>query len=65
MCSFFMWQTEDFVDDLARAYMLEKIPVSLSYAQASVLLCIGLQGKDISHIEVLIFMATFDRNASI
>lgn len=43
--------TEDFVDDLARAYMLEKIPVSLSYAQASVLLCIGLQGKDISHIE--------------
>lgn len=60
-----MWQTEDFVDDLARAFMLEKIPVSLSYAQASVLLCIGLQGKDISQIEVLIFMATFDRNASI
>ncbi|KAL1567967.1 RNA cytidine acetyltransferase 1-like [Salvia divinorum] len=43
--------TEDFVDDLARAYMLEKIPVSLSYAQASVLLCMGLQGKDISRIE--------------
>lgn len=44
--------TEDFVDDLARAYMLEKIPVTLSYAQASVLLCMGLQGKDISRIEV-------------
>ncbi|KAH6808223.1 GNAT acetyltransferase [Perilla frutescens var. frutescens] len=44
--------TEDFVDDLARAYMLEKIPVTLSYAQASVLLCMGLQGKDIPHIEV-------------
>ncbi|CAA0823552.1 UPF0202 protein [Striga hermonthica] len=43
--------TEDFVNDLALAYFWEKIPVSLSYAQASVLLCIGLQGKDISCIE--------------
>ncbi|GER47563.1 tRNA(Met) cytidine acetyltransferase TmcA [Striga asiatica] len=43
--------TEDFVNDLALAYFWEKIPVSLSYAQASVLLCIGLQGKDISGIE--------------
>ncbi|XP_057795187.1 RNA cytidine acetyltransferase 1-like [Salvia miltiorrhiza] len=44
--------TEDFVDDLARAYMLEKIPVTLSYAQASVLLCMGLQGKDTSRIQM-------------
>ncbi|XP_057806961.1 RNA cytidine acetyltransferase 1-like [Salvia miltiorrhiza] len=44
--------TEDFVDDLARGYMLEKIPVTLSYAQASVLLCMGLQGKDIPRIEM-------------
>ncbi|KAK6118419.1 hypothetical protein DH2020_047836 [Rehmannia glutinosa] len=43
--------TEDFVDDLARSYFWEKIPVTLSYAQASVLLCMGLQGKDISSIE--------------
>ncbi|KAL6558902.1 hypothetical protein OROMI_019252 [Orobanche minor] len=43
--------TEDFVDDLARAYFWEKIPISLSYAQTSVLLCMGLQGKDISHIQ--------------
>lgn len=54
--SFFTWQTEDFVDDLALAYMMEKIPVSLSYAQASVLLCTGLQGKDIPRIEVLVFI---------
>lgn len=52
-----MCQTEDFVDDLARAYMMEKIPVSLSYAQASVLLSMGLQGKDISRIEVLNFIS--------
>lgn len=45
------------MDDLARAYFLEKIPVTLSYAQASVLLCMGLQGKDISRIEVLIFLS--------
>ncbi|KAL6502634.1 hypothetical protein OROHE_024287 [Orobanche hederae] len=43
--------TEDFVEDLARAYFWEKIPISLSYAQTSVLLCMGLQGKDISHIQ--------------
>ncbi|KAK4430637.1 RNA cytidine acetyltransferase 1 [Sesamum alatum] len=43
--------TEDFVDNLAVAYFGEKIPVTLSYAQASVLLCIGLQRKDISCIE--------------
>ncbi|XP_075516380.1 RNA cytidine acetyltransferase 1-like [Primulina tabacum] len=43
--------TAAFVDDLARAYFCRKIPTTLSYAQASVLLCIGLQGKDISCIE--------------
>lgn len=40
------------MDDLARGYFWEKIPVTLSYAQASILLCMGLQGKDISSIEV-------------
>ncbi|KZV17283.1 hypothetical protein F511_27535 [Dorcoceras hygrometricum] len=43
--------TATFVDDLSRAYFWGKIPTTLSYAQASVLLCIGLQGKDISCIE--------------
>ncbi|GFP93320.1 upf0202 protein at1g10490 [Phtheirospermum japonicum] len=45
------YMIEDFVDDLARAYFWGKIPVSLSYAQVSVLLCIGLQGKDIPRIQ--------------
>ncbi|KAL3613465.1 hypothetical protein CASFOL_042728 [Castilleja foliolosa] len=49
LCDFHM--TEDFVDDLARAYFWGKIPVSLSLAQVSVLLCIGLQGKDIPRIQ--------------
>ncbi|PIN13145.1 putative P-loop ATPase fused to an acetyltransferase [Handroanthus impetiginosus] len=44
-------KTREFVIDLARSYFWEKISVTLSYAQASVLLCIGLQEKDISYIE--------------
>lgn len=36
---------------LACQYFEEKIPVTLSYAQASVLLCIGLQNKDIPYME--------------
>ncbi|KAL3637489.1 hypothetical protein CASFOL_018657 [Castilleja foliolosa] len=49
LCDYHM--TEDFVDDLARAYFWGKIPVSLSLVQVSVLLCIGLQGKDIPRIQ--------------
>ncbi|XP_071914190.1 RNA cytidine acetyltransferase 1-like [Coffea arabica] len=41
----------DIVPKLARLYFLEKLPVTLSYTQASVLLCMGLQRKDISVIE--------------
>lgn len=44
-------KTDCFVRDLAIAYFWEKIPVSLSYVQASVLLCYGLQEKDMSYIE--------------
>ncbi|KAJ0098187.1 hypothetical protein Patl1_27624 [Pistacia atlantica] len=36
---------------LADLYFQEKLPVSFSYAQASVLLCIGLLRQDISYIE--------------
>ncbi|KAL0381550.1 UNVERIFIED_CONTAM: RNA cytidine acetyltransferase 1 [Sesamum angustifolium] len=45
-------KTEEFINDLAIAYFKEKILVTLSYAQASVLLCMGLQKKDISSIEI-------------
>lgn len=41
----------DILPKLARLYFLEKLPVTLSYAQASVLLCMGLQRKDISVVE--------------
>ncbi|XP_059624435.1 RNA cytidine acetyltransferase 1-like [Cornus florida] len=40
-----------FVSNLSYQYFLEKLPVTLSYAQASVLLCIGLQKKEVSDIE--------------
>ncbi|MCD7447733.1 hypothetical protein HAX54_033523 [Datura stramonium] len=41
----------DVAQKLAREYFLEHIPVSLSYVQASLLLCYGLQHKDIPEIE--------------
>lgn len=42
----------DVAQKLAREYFLEHIPVSLSYVQASLLLCYGVQHKDITEIEV-------------
>ncbi|XP_055833006.1 RNA cytidine acetyltransferase 1-like [Solanum dulcamara] len=42
----------DVAQKLAREYFLEHVPVSLSYVQASLLLCYGLQHKDIPEIEV-------------
>ncbi|KAL5152610.1 RNA cytidine acetyltransferase 1 [Glycine soja] len=41
----------DLVPILARLYFEEKLPVKLSYVQASVLLCIGLQNHNILYIE--------------
>ncbi|XP_027365798.1 RNA cytidine acetyltransferase 1 isoform X1 [Abrus precatorius] len=41
----------DLVPTLSHLYFQEKLPVTLSYAQASVLLCIGLQNQNISYIE--------------
>ncbi|PHT39483.1 UPF0202 protein [Capsicum baccatum] len=41
----------DVAQKLARMYFLEHLPVSLSYDQASILFCYGLQHKDISEIE--------------
>lgn len=48
----FFWQILDLVPILARLYFEEKLPVKLSYVQASVLLCIGLQNQNISYIQV-------------
>ncbi|XP_010548049.1 PREDICTED: RNA cytidine acetyltransferase 1 [Tarenaya hassleriana] len=41
----------DLCKTLAHLYFQEKIPVTLSYVQASVLLCLGLQESDFSCIE--------------
>lgn len=41
----------DLVPTLTRLYFQQKLPVTVSYAQASVLLCIGLQNQNISYIE--------------
>ncbi|CAK8534585.1 unnamed protein product [Lathyrus sativus] len=41
----------DLVPTLSHLYFQEKIPVTLSHAQACVLLCTGLQNQNISHIE--------------
>ncbi|XP_057501011.1 RNA cytidine acetyltransferase 1 [Actinidia eriantha] len=41
----------DLVPILAHEYFRGKIPLTLSYVQASVLLCIGLQQQNISYIE--------------
>ncbi|KAG4953501.1 hypothetical protein JHK87_039095 [Glycine soja] len=41
----------DLVPILTHMYFQEKLPVKLSYVQASVLLCIGLQNQNISYIQ--------------
>ncbi|XP_047316281.1 RNA cytidine acetyltransferase 1-like [Impatiens glandulifera] len=41
----------DLVPILSQQYFSEKLPVTISYAQASVLLSIGLQFQNITHIE--------------
>ncbi|KAJ6419565.1 hypothetical protein OIU84_029633 [Salix udensis] len=41
----------DIVPILARLYFRGKLPVSLSYVQTSVLLCVGLQQRNITFIE--------------
>ncbi|GAV63142.1 GNAT_acetyltr_2 domain-containing protein/tRNA_bind_2 domain-containing protein [Cephalotus follicularis] len=42
----------DFVPVLAHLYFRGKIPITLSYLQASVLLFFGLQGQNLSYVEV-------------
>eukprot|EP00268_Persea_americana_P066419 TRINITY_DN9034_c1_g1_i1.p1 TRINITY_DN9034_c1_g1~~TRINITY_DN9034_c1_g1_i1.p1 ORF type:complete len:1032 (+),score=211.38 TRINITY_DN9034_c1_g1_i1:177-3272(+) len=41
----------DLVPVLAHLYFQEKLPVTLSSVQASVLLCMGLQNRDVTYVE--------------
>lgn len=45
-------QVRDMVPLLAQCYFQEQLPVTLSYLQASILLCMGLQLHDVTYIEV-------------
>lgn len=56
---FSVLQILDLVPKLTYLYFCRKLPVTLSYAQASILLCIGLQNQDISYIEVYLFIYFF------
>lgn len=52
----FLLQILDLVPILTHVYFQEKLPVTLSYVQASILLCIGLQNQNFSYIEVLFLL---------
>lgn len=41
----------DLLSILAPLYFQEKIPVTLTYVQASILFCMGLQNQDVSYVE--------------
>ena len=41
----------DLIPGLARAYFAGNIPVTLSYSQAAILLCLGLQQRDVTAVE--------------
>ncbi|KAK9292867.1 hypothetical protein L1049_020848 [Liquidambar formosana] len=44
-------KVRDLVPVLAQCYFEEKLPITLSHLQASILLCMGLQRNDITYIE--------------
>ncbi|KAK8653530.1 hypothetical protein V6N13_127525 [Hibiscus sabdariffa] len=41
----------DLLSILAHLYFQEKMPVTLTYVQASILFCMGLQNQDVSYVE--------------
>ncbi|GMI68635.1 hypothetical protein like AT1G10490 [Hibiscus trionum] len=41
----------DLLSILAHLYFQEKMPVNLTYVQASILFCMGLQNQDVSYVE--------------
>jgi N-acetyltransferase 10 len=45
-------QILDLVPALSRLYFLEKLPATLSYGQAAILLSLGLQHQDLTDVEV-------------
>lgn len=45
-------QILDLVPTVARLYFLERLPTSISYGQAAILLCLGLQHHQLEHVEV-------------
>jgi hypothetical protein len=52
-CTACLMQILDLVPTVARLYFLERLPASLSYGQAAILLCLGLQHQQLEHLEVL------------
>jgi Possible tRNA binding domain len=49
---YFSEQILDLVPILAHEYFKEKMPVTLNGVQAAILLCMGLQNKDLTSIKV-------------
>ena len=47
-------QILDLVPTVSRLYFLERLPTSISYGQAAILLCLGLQHHQLEHVEVSI-----------
>ena len=45
-------QILDLVPTVSRLYFLERLPTSISYGQAAILLCLGLQHHQLEHVEV-------------
>ncbi|KAG0616549.1 hypothetical protein M758_5G124300 [Ceratodon purpureus] len=41
----------DLVPTVSRLYFLERLPTSISYGQAAILLCLGLQHHQLEHVE--------------
>ncbi len=48
----------DLVPPLARAYFAGRLPVSLSYAQAAILLCLGLQQRELADVDAALGLPT-------
>lgn len=52
-------QILDLVPTVSRLYFLERLPTSISYGQAAILLCLGLQHHQLEHVEVSTYLFQF------
>ena len=52
-------QVLDLVPTISRLYFMERIPATLSYGQAAILLCLGVQHQNINYVEVSSFLFLF------